>query len=474
MKKKTLSFGSSLVAVILSLGTIIVGKLWLSLNTTIVLLLSATVVSCFVVLKGVKWSDIETEISAGIKGMGTPIVVLLETGILVGVWMACGTIPMMMDWGLKLISPKIFLLVTCLICTIMSVVSGTSWGTLATAGVALLGVGIGLGIPVPMTCGAIVVGSFFGDKMSPLSDSTIVAAASCEVPLMEHIRHMLWSTTPAYLVSIIVYVVLGFRFDGVIGGEQYESLLNGLASTFNFNVLLLIPPIVVFALVLSKKPALPAFAAGIASAVVLGMIFQGQGFAELCGVMANGCKIDSGNDLVNTLIQRGGMNSMLSTVSIVIGAAVFAAPIRASGAAQILFGKVEEIAKTPGRFAAACYIIHPIFQLVAVTYYVTYPVMGSFCAPVYDKFGLSRANLTRTFEDSGTVIAPLIPWGMAGSYITAQLGVVPSEYWQYMPMCYMCIVFGIILSLTGIGVKKADGTYVRPILWQKKSAKAAK
>ena len=166
--------------------------------------------------------------------------------------------------------------------------------------------------------------------------------------------------------------------------------------------------------------------------------------------------------------------SMLSTVAIVIGAAVFAAPIRASGAAQVLFGKVEEIAKTPGRFAAACYIIHPIFQLVAVTYYVTYPVMGSFCAPVYDKFGLSRANLTRTFEDSGTVIAPLIPWGMASSYITAQLGVVPSEYWQYMPMCYMCIVFGIILSLTGIGVKKADGTYVRPILWQKKSAKAAK
>lgn len=310
MEKKALSLGSSLIAVILSLGTIIVGKLWLSLNTTIVLLLSAAVVSCFTVIKGVKWSDIEAEISAGIKGMGTPIVVLLETGILVGVWMACGTIPMMMDWGLKLISPKIFLLVTCLICTIMSVVSGTSWGTLATAGVALLGVGIGLGIPVPMTCGAIVVGSFFGDKMSPLSDSTIVAAASCEVPLMEHIRHMLWTTTPAYLVSIILYIILGFRFDGVIGGEQYESLLNGLASTFNFNVLLLIPPIVVFALVLTKKPALPAFAAGIASAVILGMIFQGQSFAELCTVMASGCTIDSGNDLVNTLIQRGGMNSI--------------------------------------------------------------------------------------------------------------------------------------------------------------------
>lgn len=468
-EKKKLSFASSLIAIVLSLGTIVLGKLWLSLNTTIVLLLSATVVSCFVVLKGVKWSDIETEISAGIKGMGVPIVVLIETGILVGVWMACGTIPMMMNWGLRLISPSIFLVVTCLICTVMSVVSGTSWGTLATAGVALLGVGIGLGIPIPMTCGAIVVGSFFGDKMSPLSDSTIVAAASCDVPLMEHVKHMLWTTGPAYFVCIVLYVVLGFRFDGAIGGAEYESLLAGLSSTFNFNILLLLPPIVVFVLVLAKKPALPAFAAGIFSAVILGIVFQGQSFSELCAVMASGCKIDSGNPLVNTLIQRGGMSSMLSTVAIVIGAAVFAAPIRASGAAQVLFGRVEEIAKTPGRFAAACYIIHPIFQLVAVTYYVTYPVMGSFCAPVYDKYKLSRANLSRTFEDSGTIIAPLIPWGMAGSYITSQLGVVPSEYWQYMPLCYMCIVFGIICSLTGIGVKKADGTYVRPILWQKKA-----
>ena len=166
MEKKTLSFGSALIAVVLSLGTIIVGKLLWSLDTTIVLLMSATVVSIFVIIQGVKWGDIEEEISSGIKGMGVPVVVLIETGILVGVWMASGTIPMMMDLGLKLISPKIFLLVTCLICTVMSVVSGTSWGTLATAGVALLGVGIGLGIPVPMTCGAIVVGSFFGDKMS--------------------------------------------------------------------------------------------------------------------------------------------------------------------------------------------------------------------------------------------------------------------------------------------------------------------
>lgn len=466
--KKTLSFGAALLAVVLSLGTIIVGKLFLSLNTTIVLLLSATIVSCFVVLNGVKWSDIEVEIGAGIKGMGVPIIILIETGILVGVWMASGTIPTMMYWGLRLLSPQIFLAAACLICTVMSVVSGTSWGTVATAGIALLGVGIGLNVPIPYTAGAIVVGSFFGDKMSPLSDSTIVAAASCEVPLLEHVRHMLWTTTPAYLISLLLYLFLGFGFSGTISGEEYTSLLNGLSSSFNMNLLVLLPPIIVFALVMMKKPSLPAFAAGIVSAVIIAMIFQGQSFSALCGVMASGCTTDTGNALVNTLIQRGGMNSMLSTVAIVLGAAVFAAPIRASGAAQILFAKVEEIAKTPGRFMAACYIIHPIFQLVAVTYYVTYPVMGSFTAPVYDKFGLSRANLTRTFEDSGTIIAPLIPWGMAGSYITSQLGVVPGDYFLYMPLCWLCVVFGIICSLTGIGVKRADGTYVRPILWQKK------
>ena len=260
-EKRTLTFGKALIAVAISLGTIVVGKLLLSLNTTIVLLFSAALVSIYVVLCGVKWSDIETEIGTGIKGMGIPIIILIETGILIGVWMASGTIPMMMYWGLKLISPSIFLVVACLICTIMSVVSGTSWGTVATAGVALLGVGMGLGIPVPYTCGAIVVGSFFGDKMSPLSDSTIIAAASCEVPLMKHVRHMLWTTIPAYACSLILYIVLGFGFSGSIAGEQYDSLLNGLTSTFNFNVLLILPPVVVFALILKKKPALPSWCA---------------------------------------------------------------------------------------------------------------------------------------------------------------------------------------------------------------------
>ena len=468
---KTISFNQALITVILSLGGVITGKLFLSLDITIALLLAAVVTSCYVALLGVKWDDIETEICRGIGSMSLPMIILVGTGILVGVWMTAGVIPMMMYWGLKLLTPQTFLIVTCFICTLMSLVSGTSWGTIATSGVALLGVGMGLGVPVPHICGAIVVGAFFGDKLSPLSDSTILSSASCNVPLVEHIKHMLWTTIPAYACSIVLFLFLGAGYEGAIAGAEYESLLTGLQSTFKMSIFSFLPPVIVFYLVAKGKPALVAFTAGIFTAVALGMIIQGHSFTVLCNAMANGCSIESGNALVDKLIHRGGMSSMFSTVAIMLGASVFVAPVRASGAAEVLFNKVEELSKTPARFMIACYIIHPIFNLVAASYYVTFPVMGGFTAPVFDKLGLSRANLSRTFEDTGTIMAPLIPWEVSAIYIYAQLGVHPGEYWMYAPMCWLGIVFGILLCITGIGIKKSDGTYVRPILWQKRAQK---
>lgn len=470
--KKNFGMAKSLIAVFLSLLIIILGKMWLKIDTTIVLLLSAFVVSVFVMICGIKWDDIQAQIGVGVKQMGIPIIILMETGILVGAWMISGTIPTMMYYGLQILNPKFFLVLTCLICTVMSVASGTSWGTLSTVGIALLGVSIGLKIPLPYVAGAIVVGSFFGDKMSPLSDSTIVAAASCDVPLIEHVKHMLYTTVPAYVISLLLFLFLGFQFDGSIAGEEYSLILTTLEKTFDMNIFMIIPPILVFVLIIMKKPAIPVFAIGILSAAILAVIFQGQDVTAVASTLASGCKLDTGEELVNTLVQRGGMSSMMSTVGIVLGAAVFGAPIRASGAAETIFGKVAEKAKSPKMFMILCTIMHPIFMLIAVTYYVTYPVMGSMVGPVYEKYGLSKANLTRTFEDTGTIIAPLIPWGMAGAFITGQLNITPDQYWMYMPLCWLCAVFGIICILTGIGIKKTDGTMVTPILHRKKKAKA--
>ena len=194
-------------------------------------------------------------------------------------------------------NPKFFLVLTCLICTVMSVASGTSWGTLSTVGIALLGVSIGLKIPLPYVAGAIVVGSFFGDKMSPLSDSTIVAAASCDVPLIEHVKHMLYTTIPAYVISLLLFLFLGFQFDGSIAGEEYSLILTTLEKTFDMNIFMIIPPILVFVLIIMKKPAIPVFAIGILSAAILAVIFQGQDVTAVASTLASGCKLDTGEEL---------------------------------------------------------------------------------------------------------------------------------------------------------------------------------
>lgn len=460
-----LHVGKALLMVGIALLTIIVGKLFLKLDTTLVLFISAALVSCTaVIFAGIPWAKIEEQIAVGIRQMGIPVIILMEIGMLVGAWMVSGTIPTIMYYGMIIMNPRYFLVLTCISCSVMSVASGTSWGTLSTLGVALMGVALGLGIPLPYVAGAIVVGSFFGDKMSPLSDSTIVAAASCNVDLLAHIRHMLYTTVPGYVVSLLLYLILGFQFGGgTIQNEEYQIILTALQENFVINPLMLVPPILVLALILMRKPCLPTFAAGIASAVLLAVVCQKVEFTAAMQCVVSGYTETTGISLVDGLLNRGGLSSMLSTVGLVLAAGVFGAPIKASGAAEAIFREVKKFAKTPVQLMILCTIMHPIFILIAVTYYVTYPVMGEMVGPVYEEYGLSKKNLSRTFEDTGTISAPLIPWGMAGAFIASTLGIGPGEYWMYMPLTWMCALTGIVLAITGIGVAKTDGSMVRPL-----------
>lgn len=468
-KKQNVSVAKALTMVAVALLTIIVGKLFLKLDTTLILFISATLVSCVAVLFcGIKWNQIEEQIAVGIRQMGVPVIILMEIGMLVGAWMVSGTIPTIMYYGMIIMNPKYFLVLTCISCSIMSVASGTSWGTLSTLGVALMGVALGLGIPLPYVAGAIVVGSFFGDKMSPLSDSTIVAAASCNVDLIDHVRHMLYTTVPGYIVSLILYLILGFRFSGgSMQNEEYSVILTALQDNFAINPIMLIPPVIVLVLILMRKPCLPTFAAGIASAILLAVMCQGVDFTAAMKCAVSGYTQKTEIALVDSLLNRGGLNSMLSTVGLVLAAGVFGAPIKASGAAEIIFMKVKKFAKTPKQLMILCTIMHPIFILIAVTYYVTYPVMGEMIGPVYEEYGLSKKNLARTFEDTGTISAPLIPWGMAGAFIASTLGVTPGQYWMYMPLTWMCALTGIVLAITGIGIERKDGTMVTPLIKKK-------
>ena len=248
--KEKVSVQKALLMVGVALLVIIIGKLFLKLDTTLVLFISSTAVSIIAVLFcGTSWNKIEEQISIGIRQMGVPVIILMEIGMLVGAWMISGTIPTIMYYGMKIMNPRFFLVLTCITCSVMSVASGTSWGTLSTLGVALMGVALGLGIPLPYVAGAIVVGSFFGDKMSPLSDSTIVAAASCNVELTEHIRHMLYTTVPGYIVSLVLYLILGMQFGGgTIQNEEYTVILDTLQANFVINPIMVVPPIIVLIL----------------------------------------------------------------------------------------------------------------------------------------------------------------------------------------------------------------------------------
>ena len=252
---------------------IVVCKIVLSVDTKTTLMLSGAIGGIICMIWGFKWEDVESKFAEGIKSTAMPIVLLIVIGMMVASWILSGTIPTMTYYGMKLLAPGQFLFLSCILCSVMSVCTGTSWGTVSTLGVALLGVAMGLGIPVEMTAGAIVVGAFFGDKMSPLSDSTVLAASCSRVDLLDHVKHMFYSTVPALAISLVLFFVLGFQFKGgTISGEEYNAILSGLDASFNLNLLTLLPPIVVLALVLMKKPAIPTFGAGIVVAFIIGIV----------------------------------------------------------------------------------------------------------------------------------------------------------------------------------------------------------
>ena len=241
--------------------------------------------------------------------------------LLVGTWMASGTVPVMIYYGMKVLTPGLFLPVVCILCTLMSTMAGTSWGTLATVGVACMGAAQGLGVPLPAAAGAVCTGAFFGDKVSPLSDSPVITATVCEVPLMDGIRHALISTGPAYLISLVFYFVYGLRYSGgSVGGEVYEDILSTVSAEFWLSPVLLLPVLVVVVLILMKKPTIPTFIAGIAAGAVMAMLCQGVSLHDILTVMYSGFSADTGSDVVNSMLNRGGFTSMLSTIGLLIAA----------------------------------------------------------------------------------------------------------------------------------------------------------
>ena len=423
---------------LVGIAVIIVGLLVMKLNNRIVLALDGVIMCLMAWCFGIPYAELQQGIKETVSSMIVAILILLAVGVLVGTWMASGTVPVMIYYGMKVLTPGLFLPVVCILCTLMSTMAGTSWGTLATVGVACMGVAQGLGVPLPAAAGA------------------VCTATVCEVPLMDGIRHALISTGPAYLISLVFYFVYGLRYSGgSVGGEVYEDILSTVSAEFWLSPVLLLPVLVVVVLILMKKPTIPTFIAGIAAGAVMAMLCQGVSLHDILTVMYSGFSADTGSDVVNSMLNRGGFTSMLSTIGLLIAAGIFGAPLRTAGVVDVLLAFVQRIAKNSRSMSLGVLILHAVFFTITGAYYVSYPVVGGMVKDLYPEYHLDRKNLMRTMLDTGTGLAPMVSWSTTGSYTATTLGVSNLAFAPFAPMLWLSIVFSVIYAVPGIGTAKA-------------------
>lgn len=315
----------------------------------------------------------------------------------------------------------------------------------------------GLGVPLEAAAGAVVVGAFFGDKISPLSDSTVITASVTDTKLMEGILHALVSTGPAYLITLVFFFVYGFTYEtGAMNGAAYLEILTTIEKSFDLNPLTLLPVPVVIALICWKKPTVPTFVAGIAVAGVLAMLLQGMDLKTLMNTMYSGFVIHTDSAFVNKMLNRGGFTSMMSTIGLLMAAAMFGAPLRTAGVAHVLLDLVKKAAKNGRVMSFLVMCLHSVFFVITGAYYVSYPVIGAMTKDMFPEYKLARKNLMRMMLDTGTGLAPLVPWSTTGSYTASTLGIANMAFLPFAPMLWLSIIFSAVYALTGLCTAKAE------------------
>ncbi len=421
--------------------------------STIILIASGTGAAGLAMALGVPWARLHDSLIETITAFLPAILILLAVGMLISSWILCGTIPLMIYYGLKLISPSFFLLTSLFLCTVMSLATGTSWGTLGTVGVALMGIATALGIPLPQAAGAVVTGAIFGDKLSPLSDTTVLASAVSEVYIFDHIKYMLWTTLPPYMIAVLLFFFLGLRNQPeVIASQSLKQILDTLDASFRLGPTLLIPPFIVLVLVLLKKPALPTFVAGILAASALAVVYQGADLKEISDALYAGYKTTTEIPVVDKMLLRGGITSMLGAIVLPIAAAIFGSPLRAIGSIDVLVEEINKVARDRRIFLAGVFCTHAVFFMLTASYYVTMAALGPILAPIFEKFKLHRVNLSRLLEDTGTTFAPIVPWSVTGVFVAGTLGVPTLRYVLYVPLAYLGLLFSLGYILTGFKI----------------------
>jgi NhaC family Na+:H+ antiporter len=420
---------------------------------------------------GYNWKEIETGMLNGITNSLQAIVILGIIGILIGVWISSGVVPTMLYYGLKILHPKIFLPAALLICSITSLATGTSWGTSGTIGIALIGIGGGLGFPLPLVAGAVLSGAYFGDKMSPLSDTTNMAPAMVGTDLYTHIKHMSYTTSVSYGITLVIEFVLGFFYGGGEANlESVNQILAGIDAQFSVNPLLLLPPVIIMVLAFRKIPAVPGIVIGILAAAVLGVIFQKNTYGGLMSAAYSGYTSNSGVEAVDNLLTKGGFESMMYTVSLVICAMMFGGIMEKTNQLRVVVNVILKKAQTTGSLITATILTAIGSNLILCDQYMSIVMTGKMFAQSYKDKGLHPKNLSRAIEDSATVTANLVPWNSGGAYQAATLGVPTIAYLPFNFFCWITPIVSILFGWFNITIDPVDEEVETPDLVPEQSS----
>ncbi|GIZ08247.1 Na+/H+ antiporter NhaC [Flavobacterium sp. UMI-01] len=459
-RNKELSVGEALVpvfAIIILLGfnVYVFGDDALSGSNQFVLLIGGAIAAIIGFFNKVSFHKMMEEVAKNIQSTVGAILILLMVGALAGTWFVSGIIPTMIYYGLQILNPTIFLPATLIICSIISIATGSSWTTSATVGIALIGVGGALGFDLGMVAGAVISGAYFGDKLSPISDTTNLAPAMAGTDLFTHIRYMILTTTPTYIVTLLIFIIMGLNVESK-GDVNINQLLIDLQSTFNTSLWLFAVPVLVIGLIIKKTEPLIALFIGTILAAVFALFFQPHIINQIAGVsemtLESGYKgimnaitrevvVPTNNKTLADLFTSGGMQKMLGTIWLILCAMVFGGIMDAIGALARISQSLLKIAHTTfGLFAStvgSCLAIN----ITASDQYLSLVIPGKMFAKAYQKKGLAPENLSRTLEDSGTVTSVLIPWNTCGAYQSGTLGVATIEYLPYA-------IFNILSPIT--------------------------
>lgn len=464
--KKQLTFGLALLPIVSMLLLLIIGYGQFGLRIEPLLLISAAVTAGLAYWQGYGWDEIMGSIVAKLAKAMPVIMILICVGGLIGTWMISGTIPYMVYWGLKLISPQYILIAAFFITSVVSVCTGTSWGSAGTVGVALMGVAAGLDVPLAAAAGAVVSGAYFGDKISPLSDSTNFAAIVADTQLYSHIQHLMYTTIPSFVLAAVVYLIAGHSsaIGDVATPEKVIQIVQALEGLYHFNPLLILPPALVLWGAIAKKPVIPVMLSACVLAIALGIGVQGFTMKQGLDALMDGFNLsmfaERGHALegivadVPRLLNRGGMFSMMSTILLVFCAFSFAGALIITGALMVLINRLLTVIHTTGQLIAATIATTILVTGATSDGKLALLIPAELFQSAYRKMGLDTKNLSRTIEDAGTVIEPLIPWTAAGIYMATTLGVSTLELLPWAIQCYAAVFFALLYGFTGFGIAR--------------------